>query len=182
MKTKKIKLPKAIKPESFKKLWKTKKATENIEPIILDIIKEYRPKVHKPQWSVTRKDLADRVFSEYVRLYYADKKWYCKCVTCWQELRWEEIQAWHYRTRGYLKYRFEINQVYPQCYTCNVIKNGYYRNYKMFMDKTVWPEQEDIYWNDNELVEYNQIWYEEHIIERYSFIKDKKILIWDDKR
>lgn len=40
---------KQINPQSFKKLWKTKKATENIEPILLDIVKEYRVKVHKPQ-------------------------------------------------------------------------------------------------------------------------------------
>ena len=40
---------KQINPQSFKKLWKTKKATENIEPILLDIVKEYWVKVHKPQ-------------------------------------------------------------------------------------------------------------------------------------
>lgn len=40
---------KQINPQSFKKLWKNKKATENIEPILLDIVKEYRVKVHKPQ-------------------------------------------------------------------------------------------------------------------------------------
>ena len=59
---------KQINPLSFKKLWKNKKATENIEPILLDIVKEYWTKTHKPQGNVTRKDLADRVFSEYIRL------------------------------------------------------------------------------------------------------------------
>lgn len=147
-----------------------------------EILKDYRPKTHKPQWSVTWKDLADRVFSEYVRLLDADEHWMCKCVTCGKVMPRTEIQAGHYRTRGFMKYRFEKRQVYPQCYTCNIILNGCYRNYKIFMDKTVWPEQEDIFWNDKELVEYRQPRYEEHILERYSFINNKKILLWGDTK
>ena len=63
-----------IDPSKFKMLWKTKKAAENIKPILLEIVKEYRKRTGKPQGKVTRKDIADRVFSEYCRLYYADDK------------------------------------------------------------------------------------------------------------
>ena len=35
---------KELNPESFKMLWKTKKAAENIKPILLEIVKEYRSK------------------------------------------------------------------------------------------------------------------------------------------
>ena len=61
---------------NFTKLWKTKKALEQVEDIQLRerILKYYRPKTHKPKKSVTWKDIAHRVFSEYVRLYYADDK------------------------------------------------------------------------------------------------------------
>ena len=61
---------------SFKKLWKTKKAVEDIEDKEkwVEILKEYRPKTHKPQGKVHWRDLAHRVFSEYDRLYYCDNK------------------------------------------------------------------------------------------------------------
>jgi len=65
-------MKKEIKLASFKKLWKTKKALENVNPEVVEVVKEYWHKTHKPQGSVTWKDIADRVFSEYCRLYYAD--------------------------------------------------------------------------------------------------------------
>ena len=37
-------MQKQLNPTSFKMLWKTKKAAENIEPILLEIVKEYRKK------------------------------------------------------------------------------------------------------------------------------------------
>lgn len=168
----------------FKKLWRTKKALleEDNKEIFEEILTFYWKKTHKPKWSVTRKDLADRVFSEYDRLYYSDNNWICKCITCWQSYPWREIQAGHYRTRWCLKYRFDIRQVYPQCYTCNVLKNGNYRNYKIAMDKIVWPKMEEVFWNDNELVEYKQWWYQEHIIERFNFIKNKLKTIWGERK
>ena len=88
MKTKKIKLPKL---ECFKKLWKTKKALEweDHKELWQHILKEYWTRCCKPQWSITWKDLADRVFSEYVRLHYADKDGMCVCVTCNTKL-WED--------------------------------------------------------------------------------------------
>ena len=35
-------------------------------------------------------------------------------------------------------------------------------------------EIEEMLWNDKELVDYNQARYEEHILERYEFIQQKK--------
>jgi hypothetical protein len=64
----------------FSSLWKTKRALQdflNEQDCTLDIRKDiltiYRPKVtgkNKPK--ITRKDIADRVFSEYIRLKYYD--------------------------------------------------------------------------------------------------------------
>ena len=64
----------ALKIESFKKLWKTKKALENVNPEVIEVVKEYWTKTHKPQGNVCWRDIADRVFSEYVRLINADDK------------------------------------------------------------------------------------------------------------
>lgn len=168
---------KQINPQSFKKLWKTKKATENIEPILLDIVKEYRVKVHKPQWSVTRKDLADRVFSEYVRLKAAfedNNNWICKCVTCWAEMPWEQIQNWHFISRSNMKYRFAEINCHPQCQQCNVFLNWNYLKYTMYMINRYWLEETQEMINDKTTKEYKQYEYEEIIIKWYWEIVDMK--------
>lgn len=169
MKTKK-KTPKTIKPESFKKLWKTKKATENIDPILLDIVKEYWVKVHKPQWNVTRRDLADRVFSEYIRLKHADSKWMCKCVTCWAVMPWTEIQNWHFITRGNMKFRFSEENCHTQCYKCNCILSGNYQYYTMYMIDRYWKMRVQEMMHDKSTIEIKQYQYEEMIIEWYQSI------------
>lgn len=79
-----------------------------------------------------------------------------------------------------MKYRFDSNQVYPQCYTCNITKSWNYRNYKIFMDQKVWPEQEDIYRNDNEIVKINQWDYEDMITKWHIYNQCKKKKIWDE--
>lgn len=63
----------------FTKLWKTKKALQNWweeeqrnTGKMFEILKEYYPKTGKNKEKVTWKDIADRVFSEYIRLLYAD--------------------------------------------------------------------------------------------------------------
>lgn len=165
----------------FEKLFKTKKALEyfleeyqsNLDERH-DLLHYYRPKTGKKKTKVNWRDLADRVFSEYVRLYYCDNYWVCTCITCWSKYKRSEIQAGHYRSRDCLKYRFDIAQVYPQCMRCNCILSGNYRNYKIFMDKTVWPEQENIYRTDSELVDLSQDRYEQHIMDWYLFNSSKK--------
>lgn len=176
---------KQINPQSFKKLWKTKKATENIEPILLDIVKEYRPKVHKPQWSVTRKDLADRVFSEYVRLkasFEDNNEWMCKCVTCWVEMPYTEIQNWHFVSRSVMKYRFDIRNCHPQCYKCNCLLNWNYKPYTLYMVKEYWMDVVLVMISDRTLKEYKQYEYEEMIIQWYKEIQEMKRKIkWNKK-
>lgn len=162
---------KQINPQSFKKLWKNKKATENIEPILLDIVKEYWVKVHKPQGNVTRKDLADRVFSEYIRLK-ESKDGICKCVTCWAEMPYTEIQNWHFISRGNMKYRFSEENCHPQCYKCNCILSGNYQRYTMYMIDKYWMDKVQEMMDDKTTKEYKQYEYEELIIKRYQFITE----------
>lgn len=169
-----LKKTKEINPQSFKKLWKTKKATENIEPILLEIVKEYRTKTHKPQWNVTWKDIADRVFSEYIRLKNARTDWMCKCVTCWAILPYTEIQNWHFISRWNMKYRFSEDNCHPQCYKCNCILSGNYQHYTIYMIDKYWMNKVQEMMNDKTTKEYKQYEYEEMIIERYQYITKKK--------
>lgn len=166
-----------VNPSKFKNLWKTKKAAENIKPILLEIVDIYWRKTWKPQGKVTRKDLADRVFSEYCRLYYADEKWYVRCITSGVRMFWKEAQCWHFISRWINKYRFDILNCYPQSYVENCTLWGNYKVYTIKMIKMLWQDKVEEMLNDKQSVSYNQIWYENNIIERYNFIQKKKEII-----
>lgn len=163
---------------NFTKLWKTKKALEQVEDIQLRerILKYYRPKTHKPKKSVTWKDIADRVFSEYDRLYYADDKWYVTCITSGIKMKWNDpnCQCWHFISRWVLKYRYDIINCHPQSYTENCILNWHYTVYTIQMIHIYWQEKVEAMINDKEIVNYSQWWYEEKILEWYDFIIKKK--------
>ena len=173
-----------IKLEQFKKLWKTKKAIAEIENVELwqEIIWYYRTRTHKPKWSITWKDIAHRVFSEYVRLYYADDYWYCTCITCGVKLFWTDIQAWHFIKRLILKYTYDITNVYPQCAWCNVMLNGNYIKYTLEMIKRLGKTEVEKRINDKETTELKQYQYEEMILNWYEFICEKKKKIWQNQK
>ena len=168
---------KELNPTSFKMLWKTKKATENIDLIILRIVKEYWKKTWKVQAKVTRKDIADRVFSEYCRLYYADDYGYVKCITSGVKMFWKDSQCWHFISRWVLKYRYDILNCYPQSYAENVMLSWNYKVYTLRMIDMLWKKKVEYMINDKELVSYNQKRYEDNIIEWYKFIVKKKEII-----
>lgn len=177
---------KQIKLEQFKKLWKTKKALELLKNKELwqEILAYYRPKVHKPKGSITWKDLADRVFSEYVRLYYADDKWYVRCITSGLKMKWNDqnCQAWHFISRWVLKYRYDITNVYPQSYQDNCLLKGNYPKYTLVMIEKLGIEEVERRVNDKELVEIKQYQYEEMILNWYEFICEKKKKIWQNQK
>ena len=174
-----------IKLEKYTNIFKTKKALDYFLETYEDqldtryeIFWEYIPKAaantRKKVWKVSRKDLADRVFSEYVRLFYADDRWYVRCFTSWVRLFRTEAQCWHYRSRDYLKYRFDIRNCHPQSQKDNVLLSWNYRDYHKNMIAEYWEEVEEKLWNDKELVDYNQARYETNILNRYTFIQQKK--------
>ena len=173
---------KELNPESFKMLWKTKKAAENIKPILLEIVKEYRSKTWKKKDKVTRKDIADRVFSEYDRLYYADDYGYVTCITSGVKLFWKDSQCWHFVSRWVLKWRYDITNCHPQSYAENVILSGNYKVYTLQMIKMYGLEYVEYMVNDKELWKYTQKDYEDMVIERYDFIVKKKKIIEENTR
>lgn len=173
---------KTIETDKFKMLWKTKKASENIEPILLEIVQEYWKKTWKVQAKVTRKDIADRVFSEYCRLYWADDKWYVTCITSGVKMFWKDSQCWHFISRWVLKYRYDINNCHPQSYAENVMLSGNYKVYTLVMIEMYWLEYVEYIVNDKDLRKYNQKDYEDMIIERYKFIVNKKKIIEENIR
>lgn len=171
-------MKKEIELNKYKKLFKTEGAIELfLEDNKQDmedwnfILKNYIYNKNKDSW----KDLADRIFSLYIRLKNADRHMRCKCVTCWKVEHYKYIQNGHYRTRGCNKYRFSEENCHPQCKYCNLTPPKWlwwnYRNYHIYMVNRYWEKREREIREDKEKVKYDQRWYEENIMKRWKFIK-----------
>lgn len=72
----------------------------------------------------SKKNTAWRWFSKYIRLKYADKNGLCECVTCGIVKPWPDMQAGHGITGRSNSVLFLEEVVRPQCYSCNVGKQG----------------------------------------------------------
>lgn len=116
---------------------------------IEQIIPVYYPRLQE----LSLKHFADRIFSDYIKISRSDKEWYCKCCTCWTKMQRNDkmMQNGHYRTRWFMKYRYEEDNCHPQCYTCNVIHSGAYRNYHKFMVDNYWEQREEQLRTDQEV-------------------------------
>ena len=162
----------------YKSLWKTKKALEQAEPEKWqEILRYYWPKVWKPVAKISWKLLADRVFSEYVRLYYADDYGYVRCITSGVKMFWTKAQCWHFVSRAVMRYRFDILNCYPQSYRDNVELSWNYKVYTLKMIDMLGRKKVEYMLNDKSTVDYWQERYEKMIQKRYKFITDKKELI-----
>ena len=171
-------MAKTIDLSKYKSLWKTKKALELVRPEEWqEILRYYWPKTWKKNDKITWKTLADRVFSEYCRLYYADEYWYVRCITSRVKMYWTKAQCWHFISRWVMKYRYDIKNCYPQSYRDNVELSWNYKVYTLRMIDMLWKEKVEEMINDNETVNLNQKRYEENIQKRYTFIVEKKWMI-----
>ncbi len=59
-----------------------------------------------------------------LRLKHADSLGNVKCYTCDYQNHWKKIQNGHLVSRYYLNTRFDERNCRPQCYTCNMFRNG----------------------------------------------------------
>jgi len=162
----------------YTSLWKTKKAMAQVKSEEREeILKYYWPKTWKKVSKITRKALADRVFSEYCRLYYADKYGYVYCITSGVKMHRTKAQCWHFISRWVMKYRYDILNCYPQSYRDNVELSWNYKVYTLVMIDMLGREQVEYMINDKDLWSYSQEEYEDMIQKRYKFITEKKELI-----
>lgn len=156
-----------------KKLFKSEKAKATFKEQRQDYL-PIRHEIFTIYSFSNRKDLADRVFSQYIRLMNSDSKGNCYCVTCGKKMYRKDAQNGHYRSRSCLKYRFNIHNCHPQCYNCNINLSGNYRNYHVYMVKTYWTEFEDNLRNDKTTFKITQQEYENNIMYRYEGIMKMK--------
>lgn len=77
----------------------------------------------KPQRAKLIKE-ADRVYSQYVRQKYADKEGVVQCYTCPYQAHWKKMQNGHYITRSAKYTRWDLDNLRPQCFVCNMRNQG----------------------------------------------------------
>lgn len=66
----------------------------------------------------------DAIFSKFIRQKYADSNGNCRCYTCGYTAHWKKLQNGHMVSRYYLATRYDERNCRPQCYTCNMFRNG----------------------------------------------------------
>lgn len=71
----------------------------------------------------------DKIFSRYVRLSRADPNGLIACYTCGYLGHWKKMQNGHMVSRYYLATRYDERNCRPQCYTCNMWRNGMIPNF-----------------------------------------------------
>jgi hypothetical protein len=67
---------------------------------------------------------ADALISRWVRISRSDKDGLCKCFTCNNKVRWQELHCGHFIPRANIRLRHDTRNLRPQCFTCNVTKRG----------------------------------------------------------
>ena len=66
----------------------------------------------------------DYVFSQYIRVKYADKDGIATCFTSGKKYNWQQIQCGHFISRKNLSTRWLEANCRPQCMECNYFKTG----------------------------------------------------------
>lgn len=80
------------------------------------------------------RDEADKVWSEYIRQYYADPYGKVQCVTCPNKDHWKKMHCGHFVSRGQYSVRFDFRNCHPQCPECNIVKSGNLEEYERYID------------------------------------------------
>jgi hypothetical protein len=117
------------------------------------------------------KDKAWNLFSRYIRLKYADKSGYVKCVTCGTIKHYKEMQAGHAVAGrgGFVLFLLKI--IRPQCKGCNVYAGGRYDRFAEYLI----DQEKSLTWEEyGEIVRQSQLPHKwniqrlEYIIAEYS--------------
>lgn len=75
----------------------------------------------------------DKLTSEYVRRSFANKQGIVLCYTCGSPFHWKNLDCGHFIKRRYLNTRWELQNLRPQCRTCNRTLGGNYEVYNRKM-------------------------------------------------
>src|SRR3990167_1842728 len=94
-------------------------------------------KIKKKTKSISSlKKKAWQLFSLFIRQRGSDSNGFNSCITCGVRKHYKELQAGHFIGGRHNAILFEPKAVFPQCYSCNVMKHGDQINYFRFMQRT----------------------------------------------
>lgn len=110
-----------------------------------------KTKTKKPTRSKLIKQL-DHYFSQYIRLKYANPKWFVQCFTCGDIHHWKEIQNGHFVSRWNYKYRRDETNCFPQNIKCNIFLHWNYPTYTLKMIDMFGREKVEEMLSDKQLV------------------------------
>lgn len=113
----------------------------------------------------------DSVFSLFIRLKFADKNGNVRCFTCGAFKHYKEIQNGHYVTRGKYSTRWDEDNCRPQCYGCNIGRNG---NYPVFSQNLGMKKIDELVRRGNLTVKYSDIDIKELINKYEEFVEKRK--------
>ena len=93
----------------------------NGKPLLKD---KDKPRKQRVKTKTQLRKILDTIFSQFIRLSHADIDGNCVCYTCGTVLHWKKIQNGHLVSRWYTLTRYDERNCRPQCYVCNLIRNG----------------------------------------------------------
>jgi hypothetical protein len=66
----------------------------------------------------------DKVFSNFIRMKYANKDGIAACYTCGKEAHWSQLYCGHFQSRKHRNTRFDVDNCRVQCARCNIFDHG----------------------------------------------------------
>ncbi len=114
----------------------------------------------------------DRVFSKYIRTKYLRDN-FVECVTCNRKYPINKIQAGHFMSRKHYSTRWDEENVFPQCYGCNVMQQGQQYLFSKFIDNKFGEGYSDVLlFKSRETVKFADYELEEMIQDYTNRLKD----------
>lgn len=105
----------------------------------------------------------DRVFSKYIRTKNL-KDNFVECVTCNRKYPINKIQAGHFMSRKHYSTRWDEENVFPQCYGCNVMQQGQQYLFSKYIDNKYGEGYSDVLlYRSRETVKFSDFEIEEMI-------------------
>jgi hypothetical protein len=114
----------------------------------------------------------DRVFSKYIRTKNLRDN-LVECVTCKRRYPLKSIQAGHFMSRRHYSTRWDEENVFPQCYGCNVMQQGQQYLFSKFIDEKYGEGYSDVLlFKSRETVKFSDFELEEMIQDYTKRLKD----------
>lgn len=129
------------------------------------------------------KEILDDEVSLYVRTKAANWKNEVICYTCDKTFEIKNIQCGHYVSRVYTNTRWYLGNLRPQCYSCNIKKNGNTQEFGARLDREKPGTTQMLNeWKHRPSTESDRLNLIELIFEFKGKLIDKKTLTVDNKK